>query len=313
MTPSPPSPLSCAICITTHNRRDDLARTLAALATLTPAPDEILIAADGCTDGTIDLVRSQYPHVRLLIHDQPRGSVPSRNELAAATTCDVFVSLDDDSYPIDADFIARVRELFSAHPRLAVASFPQRTDEQPETLTATDFGPSRFTGSYANSGAAIRRAAFEELGGYPDFFFHAYEEPDLALRCVAAGWQVRHETSLLIRHHFTAAQRNEIRTHQRHARNELWSVLLRCPAPQLFAVALFRAVRQLGYAWHRGLAWVVREPAWWWAALRGIPACLAARRPLAWNRYRAWMELVRTPINIVDEAAWNAKFGSGAP
>ncbi len=308
MTPSPPSiQLSCAICITTHNRREDLARTLTALATLVPPPNEILVAADGCNDGTIELVQSQYPNVRLIIHEQARGSIPSRNELAAATSCDLFVSLDDDSYPLDSDFIARVRTLFAAHPRLAIASFPQRSDESPESLTATDFGPSRFVGSYANSGAVIRRQVFEELGRYPDFFFHAYEEPDLALRCVVAGWQVREETSLVIRHHFTTAQRNEIRTHQRHARNELWSVILRCPAPQLFAVALFRAVRQFGYAWHRGLNWVVREPAWWWAALRGIPDCLAARQPLPWKHYRAWMELVRHPIATEEE--WAGKFG----
>lgn len=272
-----------------------------------PAPDEVLIAADGCTDGTVEMLRAGFPQIRLLVHDQARGSIPSRNELAAASTSDVFVSLDDDSYPLESDFIAHVRELFATHARLAVASFPQRSDEFPESLTATDFGPSRFVGSYANSGAALRKTAFEKLGGYPDFFFHAYEEPDYALRCAVAGWQVRHETSLTIRHHFTTAQRNEIRTHQRHARNELWSVIMRCPAPQLFAVALFRIVRQFSYAWSRGLAWVVREPAWWWAALGGIARCAAARQPLPWPRYRAWMNMVRQPLATEEE--WKAKFG----
>ncbi len=302
--------LTVAICIATHNRRDDLARTLGALAPLAPAPDEIFVTADGCTDGTAEWVRASHPGVRLIVHATARGSVPSRNEMAAASTCDVFVSLDDDSYPLDGDFIARVRALFATRPRLAVASFPQRTDEFPATLTAADFGPPEFAGSFANSGAAIRRAAFDELGGYPGFFFHAYEEPDFALRCVCAGWQVRHETSPAIRHHFTGAQRNEMRTHQRHARNELWSVLLRCPVPQLFAVAAFRAARQFAYAWTRGLAWAVQEPRWWLAALAGVPRCLAARRALPWRGYLAWMRLVRAPIR--DEAEWMAKFGGKA-
>ena len=302
--------LTVGICIATHNRRDDLARTLAALAQLAPAPDEIIVTADGCTDGTAEWVRASQPSARLIVHDTPLGSIPARNEMAAACGCDIFVSLDDDSYPLDGDFIARVRALFAARPRLAVASFPQRTDEFPATLTAVDFGPAEFTGSFANSGAAIRRAAFEELGGYPDFFFHAYEEPDFALRCVCAGWQVRHEPALTIRHHFTAAERNELRTHQRHARNEFWSVVMRCPMPQLFAVAPFRAARQFGYAWTRGLAWVVEEPRWWLAALAGVPRCLAARRALPWRGYLAWLRLVRAPIR--DEAEWMAKFGGRA-
>ena len=300
--------LTVAVCITTHNRRDELARTLGALAALQPAPDTILIAVDGCSDGTLDLLREEYPHVRLLVHEQAQGSIPSRNELAAACDCDVFLSLDDDSYPLETDCIARLRDLFAARPRLAVASFPQRSDEFPESLTATNWGPSQFVGSYANSGAAIRHTVFEQLGGYPGFFFHAYEEPDFALRCVAAGWQVWHDTSITIRHHFTGTQRNEIRTHQRHARNEFWSVLLRCPAPQCVGVAAFRVVRQLGYAGKRGLDWVVREPAWWLAALGGIAKSLARRRALPWGKYRAWMELVRRPITSEEE--WTAKFGT---
>jgi len=303
--------LTVAVCITTHNRRDELARTLASLAGLNPAPDEILVAVDGCHDGTLELLREKHPQVRLLIHEQAQGSIPSRNELAAACHSDVFLSLDDDSYPLEADCITRLRAVFEARPRLAVASFPQRSDEFPESLTATDLGPSQFVGSYANSGAAIRRSVFERLGGYPGFFFHAYEEPDFALRCVAAGWQVWHDASVTIRHHFTGTQRNEIRTHQRHARNELWSVLLRCPAPQFPGVALFRIVRQFGYAWKRGIDWTVREPAWWLAALRGISRCFSERQPLPWEKYRAWMELVRTPI--VSEEEWTAKFGAAAP
>jgi len=299
--------LRVAICITTHNRRAELERTLAEIARLTPGPDEVLIVADGCTDGTAEFIREQHQHARLVVHAQGRGSIPSRNEMAAATTCDIFLSLDDDSHPLEQDAIARIRELFEKNPRLAVAAFPQRTDEFPATLTASDFGSAKFIGSYANSGAAIRTAAFRAIGGYPDFFFHAYEEPDFALRCAAAGWQVRFEPCVTVRHHFSALERNEIRTHQRHARNELWSVLLRCPLPQLLAVAPFRVWRQFLYACKRGGSWVWREPAWWFRCLAGLGRCIRERRPLPWPRYRAWMELVRNPI--ADAVEWTAKFG----
>jgi GT2 family glycosyltransferase len=301
-------PLRCAVTIATRNRRDDLARTCAVLQALQPPPDEVLVCADGCTDGTVEFVREQYPGVRLIVHEQARGSIPSRNELAAATACDVFVSLDDDSYPIETDAIARIRALFELNPRLAVAAFPQRTDEYPATLSAQDFGTAKFAGSYANSAAAIRTSVFKSLGGYPGFFFHAYEEPDFALRCAAAGWQVRFEPCVTVRHHFSATERNEIRTHQRHARNELWSVLLRCPMPQLLAVAPFRVWRQFLYASRRGWPWVWREPAWWFRCLGGIPRCLRERAALAWPRYRGWMQLVRTPIE--NAAEWEARFGT---
>ena len=303
--------MTVGICIATHNRREDLTRTLREIARLDPQPAEIIVAADGCTDGTAEFVVREYPAARLLVHDAARGSIPSRNEMASVCTSEIFLSLDDDSYPMETDFISRLAKLFAENTALAVASFPQRTDEFPASLTQSDFGPSHFTGTYANSGAAIRRSVFTALGGYPDFFQHAYEEPDFALRCCAAGWEVRHETSLTIRHHFTSAMRNEMRTHQRHARNELWSVLLRCPAPMLFAVALFRLVRQAGYAASRGGMWLVREPQWWFACLTGMSRCLTARDPLSWKKYCAWMELVRHPIQ--SRAEWIAKFGKPLP
>lgn len=300
--------LRVAICITTHNRRAELDRTLAQVAALSPRAEEILVVADGCSDGTVEFVRERHPGARLIVHEESCGSIPSRNEMAAATVCDIFLSLDDDSYPLEIDAIARIRELFEKEARLAVAEFAQRTDERPESLATIDFGRARFTGSYANSGAAVRKEAFMALGGYVDFFFHSYEEPDFALRCVNAGWQVRFEPCITIRHHFTSLQRNEIRTHHRHARNEIWSAFLRCPMPQLLAVAPFRAWRQFLYACKRGAAWVWREPAWWLQCFAGLGRCLKERRPLPWARYRAWMELLRHPIQ--DAAEWDAKFRS---
>jgi GT2 family glycosyltransferase len=298
--------LRVAICITTHNRRAELERTLAEISRLRPQPDEVLVVADGCTDGTAAFVRGQHPGVRLMVHEASHGSIPSRNEMGFATSSDVFLSLDDDSHPIETDAIARIRDLFEKNRKLGVASFPQRSDEHPESLTASGFGDPMFVGSYANSAAAIRKECFEALGGYPGFFFHAYEEPDFALRCVNARWQVRFEPSLMIRHHWTATGRSELRIHQRHSRNELWSVFLHCPMPWLLGVAPFRAVRQFLYACKRGFTWVLAEPVWWWQCLHGLGNCVRLRRALPWRVYGAWMKLLRAPHN--DPVRWVRDF-----
>jgi GT2 family glycosyltransferase len=301
--------LRVAICITTHNRCVDLTRTLAHIARLDPPPDELRIVADGCTDGTEALVHEVAPTAILTVNQPGRGSIPSRNAMGLGTTCDVFLSLDDDSYPLETDAIARLRVLFEAQPRLAVAEFPQQTDEDAASLQRTDFGPAKFIGSYANSGAAVRTSAFRELGGYVESFVHAYEEPDFALRCCAAGWQVRFEPVILIRHHFTSVGRNEMRTHHRHARNECWSVIRRCPLPFLPLVAWFRWMRQFGYGLKRG--WATAEPRWWVEAIRGAGRQWKERQPIPWRVYQAWMKLVRHPHN--DAGAWEKAFGKSAP
>ena len=293
--------------IATHNRKDDLARTCHALEALRPLPSQVIIAADGCTDGTVAFIRESYPAYRLIVNDTSQGSIACRDRMIRECECEVVLSLDDDSHPVEPNFLEVVAETFAKNSRLAVATFPQRSDEFPETLDVFDFGPPLFVGSYTSSGAAVRRSIFLELGGYPERFRHAYEEPDFALRVLAAGYQVRMETDLSVRHHYTGVQRNEIRTHHFHARNELWSVLMRCPASHVVPVALFRALRQFGYACKRGPKWALREPQWWISFCAGLGPALQARKAIPWPLYRAWMELLRHPIQSQQE--WDRRFG----
>lgn len=288
-----------AISITTHNRLVDLRRTLQAVAELNPRPAEIWVCADGCSDDTVAYLQTKVPRYRLLVHATGLGSVTSRDEILRSTEQPYILSLDDDSYPVESDFLQRAWELMQAYPDIAVLCFPQRTDEFPETLEAVEFGPSLEVASFANSGAMIRRDAYLACSGYPGFFFHAYEEPDLALQVMAAGYRVVYYTGLTIRHHFTAQGRNEMRTHQRHARNEAWSAILRCPWPWLPAILAYRAIRQAMYAGRRGWRWVVAEPRWWWAALTGCGPAWRSRQAVPWPRYRAWLQLLGRPRPIL--------------
>jgi len=300
---------TCAVGIATHNRLTELRRTLEVVAALAPQPEELLICADGCDDGTAQYVRERFPGAKLIEHARPQGSIRSRIELMHAAASDVVISLDDDSYPMESDFIARVRELFARRPRVAVASFPQRTDEYPETLAVESFGPSRYVGNYINAAAAFRRSVYLEVEGWPPEFEHAYDESDYTLQCLAAGYAVYYETGITIRHHYTGLMRNEMRTHHRHARNEQWSAWRRCPFPSVAWVSIYRALSQLNYARKRGPGWIVREPRWWWMALRGLPSALRKRDPVPARIYREWLRLTRQPI--ATEQEWEAAFLGG--
>ena len=283
--------MTFSVMITTKNRAADLRRTLGVLRTLNPAPLEVLITADGCTDDTAATIQRELPTTRLIINEVGRGSVASRDRMMREARGDLVLALDDDSHPEQADCLALIAPLFEQNPKLAIAHFPQRTDEYPATLTQTDFGPAMLTRSFANSGAVLRRAVYLELPGFPPEFFHMYEEPDYGLQCVGAGFEVLFTPVITIRHHYSGQTRSELRNHHRHSRNEFWSVLLRCPFPHCAGLIFYRIFSQLRYASKRGPGWVVREPVWWWQALIGVSFCLRQRRPIPWVRYRGWLRL----------------------
>ena len=283
--------MTVSVIITTRDRATDLQRTCDAVMQLRPAPNEVLVTADGCTDGTVDMVADKFPEITLIVNQPGIGSVASRDRMMRQARGDLVLALDDDSYPEQLDCITRIVPKFEEHPNLAVLHFPQRTDEYPETLSQTEFGPEHLTRSFANSGAVLRRSTYLQLPGFEPRFFHMYEEPDYALQCVAAGYDVLFSRVITIRHHYSGQARDEMRVHHRHARNEFWSTVMRCPFPFALAILTWRVFSQFRYACKRGWSWVIREPTWWCQALTGIPCCLRKRKPASWASYKRWLAL----------------------
>jgi GT2 family glycosyltransferase len=283
--------MTVSVMITTRNRTEDFRRTCRALQQLNPRPLEVLVTVDGYTENVVESVRAELPQARVLVNQIGLGSVASRDRMMREAQGDLVLALDDDSYPEQLDCIARFVQIFERSPQLAVLHFPQRTDEYPETLPETNFGPEHLTRSFANSGAVLRRSIYLQLPGFESRFFHMYEEPDYALQCAAAGYEVLSSPIVTIRHHYSGEVRSEMRNHHRHARNELWSTVMRCPLPFAIGILSWRVFSQFRYACKRGWSWVIREPVWWWQALADIPYCLRKRRPVSWAGYKRWLAL----------------------
>ncbi len=294
------------VMITTRNRAADLRRTLDRLRRMSPVADEILVTADGCSDDTVAMLRADFPQCRLFVNETCQGSITSRDRMLRVATGELVLSLDDDSYPMDDGFFQKLVPLFTAHPEAAVITFSELRDDGTTSKSPQSGGC--YVSAYPNGAAAMRRADYLQTGGFPSFFFHAYEEPDYALQVYSHGRAVWFEPSLVIRHHYSQANRDHLRIHQLHARNELWSVWMRCPWFWIPMVTLFRLLRQFGFAWSKSPSWVVREPLWWWNALEGFLQCVRNRSPITWKAYFAWMRLARVPLTTLE--ALEKAFGS---
>src|SRR5207244_11951068 len=70
--------LTTGLMITTRNRAAELQRTCDALRRLNPAPVEILITADACTDPTVNVVKSIFPPARIFVSENPQRCISSR-------------------------------------------------------------------------------------------------------------------------------------------------------------------------------------------------------------------------------------------
>lgn len=229
---SPRDPTLATLAILNYNGKDLLTKNLpscqAAIAR-TGKPHELLVIDNGSTDGSVELLRTRFPDVKVVA--LPRNLFFSRGYDAGlpAASHDILVLLNNDMR-VEPDFLEPLLEPFKDDERLfAVASqvLMAKGKLREETgLTRGSFHAGRFemrhdpipddlgTGTipilWAGGGAAaFDKRRFFELGGldvlYDPFY---WEDVDLSLRAWRRGWRVLFAARSKVWHdHRTTSQR----------------------------------------------------------------------------------------------------------
>ena len=132
-----------------------------------------------------------------------------RNFLSGCGHGRVIVALDNDAVFADADVVAGALAGFERAPALGATgfrimardgvSFDRFSWGYPERLFAR--GRERFhTVTFVGAGHAIRRAAWNDAGGYDPALFFTWEEYDFCLKAIARGWLINYDGSLAVIH-----------------------------------------------------------------------------------------------------------------
>ena len=281
--------------ITTHNRVSELLKTLPSCLAQTGITSEIIVVDDCSTDETYSTIRAKFPSVNIVRNERNRGSIASRNDILKRASGKYIIALDDDSRFLENDSCARIVERMESDPELGIVAFQVIGPENPKSLIPGHqlAGESACT-SFVNCGAAIRRSMLAMTGLFEDLFFHAYEEPDLAIRVMDAGFRIVQCNQFVVYHEFSGLNRNEQRTHHRHARNEALSAAMRYPWYLVLPAMFMKLAGQARYAARR--KWLLREPLVWWDVVRHLPAALFRRRPVGWTTIKSVVTINRRGV-----------------
>lgn len=163
-----------------------------------PSPDEVLVHVDGNEAACTDAVRAAFPNLTVLVSETSVGPGGGRNKLVAAAANELVASFDDDSYPVDSDYFARITAVAAAYPESAIysASIFHRGE-----MTPTLAGDPVAASSFGSGGAVFRRSAFLESGGFvPLPIAYGMEEEDLVLRLLDRGHSIIKCPSLRVFH-----------------------------------------------------------------------------------------------------------------
>jgi GT2 family glycosyltransferase len=183
-----------SVVIPTRARAASLAECLARLAPGRQAEVaggcEVIVADDGVAPASTEAqLARNFPWARWVAGPR-RGPAANRNCGARLARGEWLVFTDDDCLP-DARWLAAFAEAADAAPEIAVLE--GRTSSGRPLTGLFEIAPVNETGGMLWScNFAIRRAAFEQLGGFDENFPAPHlEDVDLRVRIGHAGWPVR--------------------------------------------------------------------------------------------------------------------------
>jgi GT2 family glycosyltransferase len=241
-----------SVLIVTWNSREDLSRTLPALAAELREGDELIVVDNGSWDGTPEAVRALTPSARFVANERNAGFASACNSAAALAENDLLVFLNPDAAPMAGWGEAIRRPLAERRGWAAWQSLV--ADHGGECINSAG-NPVHFTGLVwagahgrpieeapppgevpALSGAclAIPRPDWEAAGGFPEHFFLYHEDVDLSLRLRLAGGTIGIEPAAVVDHEYEFGSRQH---KWRMLERNRWAFLIRVyPGPLLALV-----------------------------------------------------------------------------
>jgi GT2 family glycosyltransferase len=224
-------PPEVAVAVVSWNTRDLLRDCLRSLVDEPAA--EVWVVDNASSDGSAEMVRSEFPSVRLLALDANVGFGPAVNRVAEATDTPFLAPANADT-ALRPGALAALLDAAERHPRAGVLA-PRLELPSGETQHSVYAFPTipftaRFNlGFHRRVGdrlclegfwdpsrerdvdwaigafLLVRRSAWEAAGGFDDQQWMYAEDLDLGWRVARAGYTTRYVPSARVLHHASAA------------------------------------------------------------------------------------------------------------
>lgn len=200
--------MNITVVIPTHQRRDSLRRALASLAQQTYASGrfDVVVGADHCTDGTMEMLSVMRSATLRVVESRERGAAAARNAALAAATGDVVVFMDDDM-EAGPHFVQAHADAHLAEPGeslIVIGYAPVETTSSSSPLARSlASGFDRYFAALAAEGDAprdpgipggnfsARAELLARVGGF-DESLPCREDLDLGIRLRRGGGKVRY-------------------------------------------------------------------------------------------------------------------------
>lgn len=160
----------------TRNRREIVRRLLSYLRTLPGPKHEVIVVDDASTDGTWEMIQSDFPEVRGF-RNEMQAAQERLQEAVGLARGDYIFELDDDSWPAEGTLEKVVHHFEARGPQLGLVALPIH-DAKSGRLGYTTYFPDVPEGqtyapthAYRGPGVVFRREVLEHVPISPPGYF----------------------------------------------------------------------------------------------------------------------------------------------
>lgn len=215
--------LPLSVAIVSYNSCDLLRDCLASMET--EPWDQVIVVDNVSSDGSDEMVMKDFPWAKLIKSQKNHGYGEAANIAIAACSSNYVLLLNSDTL-LQPGTLQALSDYLDQHPQAAIVGpslvnpdgtrqascFPFPTPLQtllretslskiwPDNLSNGLPDSARAVPWVLGAALAIRRAAFDAVGGFDPSFFMYFEEVDLCYRLNRAGWQIHFTPAATVTH-----------------------------------------------------------------------------------------------------------------
>jgi len=186
---------STSIVVLSYNRLNLLRENLLQLRSLAMPANEIIVVDNASADGSVAMVRDEFPEVKVIANDSNLGVAKGRNCGFRASSGEYIIYLDDDSLA-SADICQKTVAAFENYPSAGCIGYQIFQDGR----LWYDCPDGTKIGSYYGGGHAFRKSALAAIDYLDESMWFGGEEIDSSLRMYRAGFEVIAMPSIVVTH-----------------------------------------------------------------------------------------------------------------
>ena len=295
--------------IVTWNGRHHLEACLTAVAAQEGVDAETILVDNASIDGTVEMVRSRFPWVRVVGLGRNQGFAGGNNAGARAARGRYLAFLNNDTVA-DPRWLRTLRAGLDEANGIALATSRIVYLHDPDVVDSAGDGITRWGGAFKRNhggpaaavqesrevfgacGAAfiIPKAVYDEIGGFDEDFFLSHEDVDLSYRAQLRGYRCRYVADSIVRHRGSASlgRGSRLAVFQGQ-RNMEWLYVQNTPLPILVRTLPGHVLYNLAAAAHFArLGLLGPFVSAKLAAIAGMPRALRKRRGVQRTRTVSW-------------------------